>query len=65
VGWEVGEEQRVSWKKGTELRYIYQTCSWVRLYTKIQPQSRHVCLSSRSSLDPRRPTVTLLPMKNN
>ena len=50
----------MSWKKGTELRYIYQTCSWVRLCTKIQPQSKHVCLSSSSSLDPRRPTVILL-----
>ena len=55
----------MSWKKGAELRYIYQTCSCVRLYTKIQPQSKHGCLSSWSSLDHRRPTVTLLPMKNN
>jgi len=41
AGREVGEEGRVSWKKGADRKYIYQTCTRVRLCTKIQTHSKH------------------------
>jgi hypothetical protein len=38
-------------RKGKDRKYIYQTCTRVRLYTEIQPQPKHGGVSFRFFLD--------------